>query len=448
MTLTAEPDLQVRPPEPRSARDIIIPFIVFTIAVGLSGLAGEVGPLWGAIVGLLTFGLFWWIGLSKSPIDAALLTVAGAVGFSLFSVVLVGRDPGVDSGLALLAASCIGLLGLAAGWVAWRHTPGTKPTTILISAAVWAGGAYLALLTAVAMGFLDPIREGELQELTFGLFVAAAVSSALLGAAANVSFWLGRATPIAVATVVLVTVLSWNEIGLSFSSLWDQITSLGEFLTGFWPPQFTWPKSLGQPPSFNMGGALLETFQIAIVGATVGCAIAAPLSFLASRPTSPNSGVYWLCKSFLNLIRTIPDLFWAVFFATAVGFGTPFAGALAMIMFSLAIMAKLLSETVDAIDLGPLEAARAAGATHLQVIRRAAFPQVLPNFIAYALYVFELNIRASVVIGFVGAGGIGRLLDERRQFFQWDQVMAIIIVIFASVLIIEAVSIYARRKIV
>jgi phosphonate transport system permease protein len=119
-----------------------------------------------------------------------------------------------------------------------------------------------------------------------------------------------------------------------------------------------------------------------------------------------------------------------------------------MIMFSIAIMGKLLSETVDAINLGPLEAAKAAGATHNQIIMRAAVPQVAPNIVAYGLYVFELNIRASVVIGFVGAGGIGRLLDERRQFFQWDQVMAIVLVIFASVLLIEAVSIYVRRKLV
>jgi phosphonate transport system permease protein len=197
-----------------------------------------------------------------------------------------------------------------------------------------------------------------------------------------------------------------------------------------------------------MAGALLETFQIAIVGATVGCAVAIPLSFYASRPTSPNSYVYWVSKSFLNLVRTIPDLFWAVLFATAVGFGRPFAGALAMLMFSIAIMGKLLSETVDAINLGPLEAARAAGATHGQTIMKAAVPQVAPNIVAYGLYVFELNIRASVVIGFVGAGGIGRLLDERRQFFQWDQVMAIVLVIFGTVLVIEAISIYIRRKIV
>jgi phosphonate transport system permease protein len=174
--------------------------------------------------------------------------------------------------------------------------------------------------------------------------------------------------------------------------------------------------------------------------------IALPLAFMASRATTYNNWVYGVAKGFMNVMRTIPDLIWAVFFATAVGFGSPFAGALAMIMFSLAIMSKLFSETVDAIDVGPLEAGKASGARHSQVIQYTAFPQVSPNYVAYSFYIFELNIRASVIIGFVGAGGIGRLLDERRSFFQWDQVMAIVLIIFVTVLIIEAVSIYARRK--
>jgi phosphonate transport system permease protein len=80
------------------------------------------------------------------------------------------------------------------------------------------------------------------------------------------------------------------------------------------------------------------------------------------------------------------------------------------------------------------------------MVQYSAYPQVRPNFVAYAFYVFELNIRASVILGFVGAGGIGRLLNERRNFFQWDQVMAIVLVIFVTVLIIEAASIFARRK--
>ncbi len=448
MTTLAEPGTQVRPPEPRSGRVLLLPFAVYAVALGLVGYAGEIGPVWGLLIGGVTTALFWWIRLTRSPIDGIVLVAGGVIGFSVFNVVVASRDPGIDSGLAFLASLGVAIMGLAAGWVTYRNSPGLKATTILISAATWGGGAYLALLTAVAMGFLDPIREGSLQQLSFGLFIAVGISAGILGASTNASFWLGRATPVAIGGSALVTVLAWNEIGFSVTEIWTQILNIGDFIGEFWPPQFTWPKSPGQPPSFNMGGALLETLQIAIVGATIGCLLAAPLSFMASHATAPNSGVYWVSKSFMNLVRTIPDLFWAVFFATAVGFGRPFAGALAMIMFSLAIMAKLLSETIDAIDPGPLEAARAAGATHWQVIGTAALPQVLPNFVAYALYVFELNIRASVVIGFVGAGGIGRLLDERRQFFQWDQVMAIVLVVFVLVLVIEAISISVRRRIV
>lgn len=447
MTLLAEPTDQVRPPEPRMARSVLAPFVAYTIVIGLIGFLGEIGPVWGSLVGAATFGLFAWVGMTRSVVDGGVLIATGAVAFSLFSLVLVGRDSGVTNGIAFQAALMIALFGVAAGWVTYRNSPGLNPSTIGMSALAWGGGAYLALLTAVTMGILDRIKEGDVQVLTFGLFIAVGISASLFGSSTNVSFWLGSPIPIAVGGGALITVLAWNEIGFSLYEIWSRMINIGDFLGEFWPPQFTWPKSPGQPPSFNMGGALLETLQIAIVGATTGIALAAPLSFMASRATAPNSSIYWASKSFMNLVRTIPDLFWAVFFATAVGFGKPFAGALAMVMFSLAIMAKLLSETVDAIDPGPLEAARAAGATHWQVIGRAAFPQVLPNFIAYGLYVFELNIRASVVIGFVGAGGIGRLLDERRQFFQWDQVLAIVLVIFATVLLIEAISIYARRRI-
>jgi phosphonate transport system permease protein len=242
--------------------------------------------------------------------------------------------------------------------------------------------------------------------------------------------------------------MAYNEIQFSTSAIATQVSRVGEIIDDFWPPVWKWPKSLGQPDTFNIVVPFIETLQIAIIGAVTGNLLALPLAFYASRMTAPSNTAYRIAKGFLNVVRTIPDLVWGVLFATAVGFGNPFAGALAMVMFSLAIMAKLLSETVDAIDIGPLEAGRAAGASHSQVIKYAAFPQVRPNFVAYALYIFELNIRASVVIGFVGAGGIGRLLNERRNFFQWDQVMAIVIVIFVAVLLIEWVSIWARRRLV
>jgi phosphonate transport system permease protein len=448
VTTLAEPGQQVRPPEPRRAREFVTPLVLFTVVVAFAGFAGEVGPLWGALVAIVLFGLFWWIDLTRSLIDGAVLVAGGALGFSIFNLAIEGRDVGITWGIAGQAALGIALFGFIAGWVVLRNSPGLKPTTLVLSGAAWGGGAYVALLTAVAVGLVDKIRVGQDQELTIALFIAVTVAAGVLGATANVSFWSTLPAPFGVGFVFLMTVLAWNEIGFSVVEIWTQITRIGEFIGNFWPPDFTWSKSPGQPETFNMGGALIETFQIAIVGATIGSLLAAPLSFYASRPTTPNNTVYWISKSFLSVIRTIPDLFWAIMFATAVGFGRPIAGALAMIMFTLAIMAKLLSETVDAIDLGPLEAAKAAGATHNQIIMRAAFPQVAPNYVAYALYMFELNIRASVVIGFVGAGGIGRLLDERRQFFQWDQVMAIVLVIFASVLIIEAFSIFVRKRLV
>ena len=168
---------------------------------------------------------------------------------------------------------------------------------------------------------------------------------------------------------------------------------------------------------------------------------------MASTMTAPNRITYLLDKSFMNVIRTIPDLFWAMLFVAAVGVG-PFAGVLALFFFSLAIMSKLLSETIDSIDPGPLEAARSTGGSHFPAVRVSVFPQVLPNYVAYALYVFEINIRASVVLGLVGAGGIGRVLEAQRAFFQFDRVLAVVILIFVIVFTIEQISVGLRRRLV
>ena len=133
-------------------------------------------------------------------------------------------------------------------------------------------------------------------------------------------------------------------------------------------------------------------------------------------------------------------------FVAAVSQG-PFAGVLALLMFSLAIMGKLLSETIDAIDTGPLEAARATGASQQQTVFSSALPQVMPNFLAYFLYIFELCIRASVILGLVGAGGVGRIIETQRIFLRFDRISPIIVFILVIVILIEQVSIYTRRKI-
>jgi phosphonate transport system permease protein len=163
--------------------------------------------------------------------------------------------------------------------------------------------------------------------------------------------------------------------------------------------------------------------------------------------TTPNLVTYLVNRSLLNLIRALPDLLYALIFVAAVGVG-PLPGILALVLFNVGVTAKLLSETVDGVDPGPIEAANAAGATRTQVVRWSVLPQVLPNYVAYSLYVFELNIRASAVLGIVGAGGIGNLINTERRFFRYDNLMVILIEIFVFVFVIELISIWLRRKLV
>ena len=117
-------------------------------------------------------------------------------------------------------------------------------------------------------------------------------------------------------------------------------------------------------------------------------------------------------------------------------------------MFSLAVMVKLFSEAVDGADPRPLEAARAAGGRHMPVVRNGVLPTVLPEYVAYGLYVFELNIRASLVLGLVGAGGIGRVVEAQRQYFRFDRVLGVLVIVFAVVFVIEQVSVAIRKRLV
>ncbi len=191
----------------------------------------------------------------------------------------------------------------------------------------------------------------------------------------------------------------------------------------------------------------IQTFQIAIIAAIVGCAVALPFAFIASRVTAPNRWSMTLDRWVLNVIRALPDLLYAMIFVAALSVG-PTAGILALIFFNIGVMAKLLSETVDAVDTGPMEAAQAAGATHSQTVRSSVLPQVMPNYVAFALYIFELNIRASTVIGLVGAGGIGMLLSAQLARFNFGNIGMIILEVFVIVLLIELASNALRRRLV
>ncbi|MGQ0609434.1 MAG: phosphonate ABC transporter, permease protein PhnE [Chloroflexota bacterium] len=231
------------------------------------------------------------------------------------------------------------------------------------------------------------------------------------------------------------------EFGISFDigELVDNLTRGADILAEFYPPNWDYLP--------DIVGPLLETFAMAIIASVIGCGLALPFSFLASRVTTPNLAAYLADRGILNVVRALPDLLYALVFVAALGIG-PLPGILALVLFNIGVVAKLLSETVDGVDPGPIEASNAAGGNRLQMVRWAVLPQVLPNYVAYSLYVFELNVRASAVLGLVGAGGIGLEINTQRQFFNYPNLSVILIVIFVAVFVIEVFSIWLRRRLV
>lgn len=192
---------------------------------------------------------------------------------------------------------------------------------------------------------------------------------------------------------------------------------------------------------------LLETIQIAYLATVFGTLIGLPMVFLASFNTTVNAPVMWLARSILTLLRSIPDLLYAAILAPILAIG-PLPGVVALTIFTMAVLAKLTSETVEAIDPGPLEALLAVGAGRNRLIAYAVMPQIAATLTSYVLYIFEINVRASVVIGLVGAGGIGFLLNRYLSFFDYGGLGTLIIVVFVVVLAIDQLSVWARSRLI
>jgi phosphonate transport system permease protein len=194
-------------------------------------------------------------------------------------------------------------------------------------------------------------------------------------------------------------------------------------------------------------GATLETVQMALAGTLLALVAAFPLGFLAARNTTPHPFVYYSVRSVLNLVRTIPDLALGLLFVAAVGLGA-FAGTMALAIHTATVLGKLLSESVENIDEGVVDAIRATGAGYPQVLSFAVLPQILPDLISFTLYRFETNIRAASVLGLIGAGGIGYLMNTSFRTFQYQEAAAIVLVLIALVMLVDSLSSRLRRMVV
>lgn len=190
---------------------------------------------------------------------------------------------------------------------------------------------------------------------------------------------------------------------------------------------------------------MLETLQMAIVGAFVAAIVSVPLTLWAAKPTNPDSFGRGVVRTIINVVRSVPDLVYATVLVAMVGVGA-LPGLLTLFLFDLGIVVKLVSEAIDSADHGYMEAGRAAGGSQLQINRVTALPQTWPLFANQWLYTLELNVRISAILGIVGAGGIGRLLDERRGFYAYEDVSVIILEILVVVVLIELCSNALRRR--
>jgi phosphonate transport system permease protein len=203
------------------------------------------------------------------------------------------------------------------------------------------------------------------------------------------------------------------------------------------------------PPDFSKFKSeiwpTLETIDIAVFGTVAGIIMALPLAVLAAANVTPARWLYVIARAVIGFTRAVPDLVWALIFVAAVGLG-PFPGALALAVHSIGMLGRLFAETIEQMDMAPVDALSLTGARRLQVFTHGVLPSVIPSLLGIALYRLDENIRSSLVLGFVGAGGIGFQLLTAMNLFQYQEVSLLLIIIFAVVLAAEHGSAILRAK--
>ncbi len=232
-----------------------------------------------------------------------------------------------------------------------------------------------------------------------------------------------------------VLMLSWEGAEIRPFDLVTYAGNMRSFAEGFFPPNFA------QIDLYVT--EMIVTLQIALWGTVLAIVMAVPFGILSSENIAP----WWVCQPIRRLMdafRAINEMVFAMLFVVAVGLG-PFAGVLALFVHTTGILAKLFSEAVEAVDPRPIEGIRATGAHPVQEVIFGVIPQVMPLWISYSLYRFESNVRSATVVGLVGAGGIGVVLWENIRGFYYNETAAVMIMIVATVTILDLVSQRLRK---
>ena len=244
-------------------------------------------------------------------------------------------------------------------------------------------------------------------------------------------------TPLILLLFTVVVIISIRATGFDLSIIISRAKQLTVILSKIFSPNFNYFPKVISP--------LIETIQMSIVGTIVGSLIGLPLAILASSNINKNKPILLVCRFILSVLRSIPTLIYAYIFALIFSLGS-LAGTVAIAVFTIGIVAKMLYESIETIDMGPYEAMQSFGASTLQSFWSACMPQILPTYLADCLYCFEINVRASSILGYVGAGGLGILIRERTGLRAYSDLGMILITLFVVVWLIDMINDYLRSK--
>ena len=244
-------------------------------------------------------------------------------------------------------------------------------------------------------------------------------------------------TPLIVLSVVAIVVACILYTRFDIVEIFHSISHVGKMFKKIFHPDWSYLS--------KVIGPLLDTIKMSLLGSIIGSIVALPLAILASSNINKNRYVLSFVRLIFGIVRTIPTLILATIFALVYGFGT-MAGTVAISIFTFGIVGKMLFESIETIDMGPFEAMESLGANKFEAFWTACMPQILPTYLDHCLYCFETNIRAAAILGYVGAGGVGILINERIGWRDYNGLGTVLIILFIAVLTVDQISTRLRRK--
>ena len=244
-------------------------------------------------------------------------------------------------------------------------------------------------------------------------------------------------TPLIAAIVVLVLGLSIRVTGFDLGIIARRANQLTKILSQIFQPDASFFS--------KVTGPLWDTIKMSIMGSVIGSLLALPYAVAASANINRSGPLLAVLRFLLNIVRTLPTLVIASICALIFGLGT-FAGTVAITIFTFGIVTKMLYESIETVNMGAFEALESAGANKFQAFWSAVFPQILPTYLSHCLYSFEINVRAAAILGYVGAGGLGILIDERIGWRDYNGLGTVLLTLFVAVFIIENLSQFLRSK--